>query len=292
MIIYKTTNLLNGKIYVGKDCNNNPGYLGSGSNLRKDIKLLGRAAFKKEILEFCDLSNIDAREISWIKVLDARNPVVGYNIAEGGDGGSSGPCSEETKRKIRSAQVGKPKNISEETRAGWYILRRGSGNPFFGRRHTDEARKRNAVLHVGKQATEETRQKISLANKGKKRSDEAKQNYRAARLGRPSPFLGMHHSAISKQRISTANTGRRGGFVGKQHSEETKRRMSESQKGFRAEHKWGHTEESKRRISIALTGHPSGMLGKRQTEETKRRIAESLKISYLKRQGAQLCPLI
>ena len=30
MIIYKTTNLINGKIYIGKDEKNTPNYIGSG----------------------------------------------------------------------------------------------------------------------------------------------------------------------------------------------------------------------------------------------------------------------
>ena len=33
MIIYKTINLLNGKVYVGKDEKNNPNYYGSGKIL-------------------------------------------------------------------------------------------------------------------------------------------------------------------------------------------------------------------------------------------------------------------
>lgn len=38
MIIYKTTNLINNKIYIGQDKNNNPKYLGSGDLLKKAIK--------------------------------------------------------------------------------------------------------------------------------------------------------------------------------------------------------------------------------------------------------------
>ena len=38
MIIYKTTNLINGKIYVGKDSNNNPNYLGSGQIIKKLLR--------------------------------------------------------------------------------------------------------------------------------------------------------------------------------------------------------------------------------------------------------------
>ena len=41
MIIYKTTNLVNGKIYIGQDSNNNPNYYGSGTLLHKAIKKYG-----------------------------------------------------------------------------------------------------------------------------------------------------------------------------------------------------------------------------------------------------------
>lgn len=36
MIIYKTTNLINQKFYVGKDSHNNPNYYGSGSRLKSE----------------------------------------------------------------------------------------------------------------------------------------------------------------------------------------------------------------------------------------------------------------
>jgi len=35
MIIYKTTNLINKKIYIGQDSNNNQKYLGSGKKNKK-----------------------------------------------------------------------------------------------------------------------------------------------------------------------------------------------------------------------------------------------------------------
>ena len=37
MIIYKTTNLINHKIYIGQDSNNNPNYLGSGHLVKQAI---------------------------------------------------------------------------------------------------------------------------------------------------------------------------------------------------------------------------------------------------------------
>jgi hypothetical protein len=38
MIIYKTTNLINQKFYVGKDTHNNPNYYGSGKRLKLAIQ--------------------------------------------------------------------------------------------------------------------------------------------------------------------------------------------------------------------------------------------------------------
>ena len=49
MVIYCTTNLINGKKYIGSDTNNNPYYLGSGVSIIKAIKKYGRNNFKKEI---------------------------------------------------------------------------------------------------------------------------------------------------------------------------------------------------------------------------------------------------
>ena len=51
-IIYKTTNLINGKIYVGMHStdNLNDGYLGSGWILKQAIKKYGKENFKGEVL--------------------------------------------------------------------------------------------------------------------------------------------------------------------------------------------------------------------------------------------------
>lgn len=118
MVVYKTTNLVNGKVYVGQDSKNNPDYLGSGTIIKRAIKKYGVENFKKEILELCNSKEeMDEKEKYWIKELKTIKH--GYNISEGGNGCLGCKQSDETKQK-RSE-----KNI-------------GNKNPMFGKRLSDE----------------------------------------------------------------------------------------------------------------------------------------------------------
>ena len=55
MIIYKITNTINGKIYIGKYQGNNfNNYWGSGKILKNAYKKYGRENFTKEIIYECD----------------------------------------------------------------------------------------------------------------------------------------------------------------------------------------------------------------------------------------------
>lgn len=117
MIVYKTTNLLNGKFYVGKDSKNNPDYLGSGLILNRAIKKYGRENFVKEVLEVCATpKQLDERERFWIDKLQATT--VGYNIAKGGSGGDTytfNPDLETIREKFK-----------------------GVNNPFYGKSHSSD----------------------------------------------------------------------------------------------------------------------------------------------------------
>lgn len=89
MIIYKTTNLINNKIYIGKDKYNNPKYFGSGLLIKRAIKKYGKNNFIKEIIEYCDdLLELNNKEIYWIKFYKNSNNIL-YNITNGGDGGDT-----------------------------------------------------------------------------------------------------------------------------------------------------------------------------------------------------------
>jgi len=91
MVVYMTTNLLNGKKYIGSDSKNNPNYLGSGIGIRRAIKKYGKDNFKKEILEQCkDQKHLREREIYWVRKFNADKSKEFYNISHGGQGGVKG----------------------------------------------------------------------------------------------------------------------------------------------------------------------------------------------------------
>lgn len=86
MIIYKTTNLINGKIYIGQDSKNKNGYLGSGQNIKRAIKKYGKQNFKKEIIEKCNsIDELNNREKYWINFYNSKDGKIGYNLSNGGD---------------------------------------------------------------------------------------------------------------------------------------------------------------------------------------------------------------
>ena len=123
MVIYKTTNLVNGKQYIGKDGHNNPNYLGSGTFLKMAIKKYGKHNFKKEILEVCETEEqMRVREEYWLNYYDAANNKMFYNIhnhSYGSGGGEKNPMygktlSEDHKKKISQSTKGISKPMTDE----------------------------------------------------------------------------------------------------------------------------------------------------------------------------------
>lgn len=128
MYIYKTTNLLNGKIYIGKRVyrkKDDDWYLGSGVYLNRAIKKYGRKNFRKEIIEWCNNKDyLCEREIYWINHFNSINSKIGYNLSLGGDGGNVGKEAyikignklrgkkkpKEFGQKVSKALSGKPKS--------------------------------------------------------------------------------------------------------------------------------------------------------------------------------------
>lgn len=102
--IYKITNLINNKIYIGQhkaDKYEPEKYFGSGTALGLAIKKYGITNFKQELVkEYNTKEELDTAEIFWISAFNTADPNFGYNLTNGGSGG----CifrSEETKEKIK-----------------------------------------------------------------------------------------------------------------------------------------------------------------------------------------------
>lgn len=90
MQIYKITNLLNNKIYIGKDTTSDPNYHGSGLLIKRALKKYGLENFTKEIIdETYDYGELSKKEIYWIDKYNSTDRNVGYNISSGGDGGDT-----------------------------------------------------------------------------------------------------------------------------------------------------------------------------------------------------------
>ena len=285
--IYKTTNLINGKIYVGQHrTNKNPDndiYLGSGIIINRAIKQYGRIQFYRDILEMCIpcINQLNYKELYWIKQLNSIIPN-GYNIAIGSKGGvineetrkkisisnSGKKRTEETKKRISEFQRGrkaseetkermsismfgknKGKMPTKETKLIWSKNRKGkqtgSDNPFFGKHHSEETKKKLSEKHKGYKHTDESKKKISLASMGrtpmlgKKVSDETKLkrsiSLKGKNLGEKSYWFGKHRSLEFKEMMSNHNKGmipwnyRRYGLMS--HTQETKMKISLANKG-------------------------------------------------------------
>lgn len=176
--MYRITNQLNGKVYVGQT--NKPDYrwyqhrsYAAKNNKHKQyihraMAKYGIENFVFEVIVTC-LTQEDADETEnlLIKQYDSRNKERGYNLMTGG---SYGGHSEETKEKMRQATLkqihekghpAKGRIVSEEEKELHRKIR--LENPI---EYTDEIRKRMSEAHLVRSAlglydSDETRQKKS-----------------------------------------------------------------------------------------------------------------------------------
>jgi len=107
--VYLTTNLVNGKQYIGDHSTDNldDNYLGSGLLIVKAIKKYGNINFKKKILEQFSSKNeaFNAQE-KYIKKYNTLNPN-GYNISPKGGHNVKGCFAKESLIKISINRKGK-----------------------------------------------------------------------------------------------------------------------------------------------------------------------------------------
>lgn len=117
MQIYKITNLINNKIYIGKDTTSDSKYFGSGLLINRAFQKYSKENFTKEVIDETDnYDELSKKEIYWISKYESTNRDIGYNISPGGDGGdtlSNHPDLDLIKEKISNNSKTKGKTYEE-----------------------------------------------------------------------------------------------------------------------------------------------------------------------------------
>jgi group I intron endonuclease len=189
MYIYKTTNLLNGKIYIGltrKSVDESQNYYGSGWKLKNAIKKHGKENFVKEIIQYCtSLEALAIAEKYWIKRLNATNQNIGYNLHPGG-------------QLIYDYSTCGTWERTDEFRAKMSRVKSGI-------KQTPEAITARSKALTGRKRSEVTKAKIANTLKGKNHSEERIEKVRKSLTGRKNG----PHSKETKAKIAKANKGKK-----------------------------------------------------------------------------------
>ena len=182
MIIYKITNRINGKVYIGqttqsivtrwsKHCSNSKTKCYA---LYSAIQKYGKENFTVEQIDIAsDRDELDKKEIQWIQFYDCISPK-GYNLTTGG---KHCEVSQEVKRRLSEKNKGKKpsakcieavikankgRELSEEQRKklsesrkgkrnGMFGVRRfGEDNPNYGKRRSDESKRKQSEIITGR----------------------------------------------------------------------------------------------------------------------------------------------
>lgn len=169
-IIYKITNKVNGKVYIGQTFNKRGfkgryNYSGKGiervykyyksrenskdggnNHLLHSIEKYGFEAFEvNEVFDIAfSLEKLNLKEQLYISLYKSDNKNFGYNHQKGGNNHS---VNDETKKKM------------SETMKGKYD---GENNPFYGKKHSEESKKKMSESHKGKNAGEDNGHAIKI----------------------------------------------------------------------------------------------------------------------------------
>lgn len=200
--IYLIKNMINGKVYVGKSKNIEKRMASHKSDRKRGtenihlfraIQKYGESAFENFILEECGEEILMEREKYWIEKYNSLDRNFGYNIL--------------------------PAEMSAPT--------------FFGRKHSDETKKKMSESATGRlgswngrKHTEEEKLKISIGNRGRKQSEKAKNLARERMLGNKY-FEGRKHTEKTKQLIRIKKLGKKNGAL----KESTKIKISKAHLG-------------------------------------------------------------
>lgn len=164
MLVYKATNLINGKVYVGKTVRSLSHAKarhklrakgGCVTKLYNSMRKHGFDNFSWEVAyRGCSNEDICMMEVTLIRELQCRDSEFGYNMTDGGEGTVGAVVTEELRSLMSERSSG-------ENNPCFGLF--GEQHPAYGNRHTDDAKKRISEAHKGKPKSEETKRKLSQA---------------------------------------------------------------------------------------------------------------------------------
>jgi len=219
------TNQLNGKIYIGQTARtlkdreyyhirdtfiNN-----SKCAIHNAIRKYGLENFKFKTLFHCtSKADMDKKEKEMITSMQSKGPG-GYNLTDGGEGSFGFKHTEESKAKVRLANLGR-KMSKEEI----------------------EKRKKS---HSHKKMSAEHKERLIKISRNRKMTDEQK-----AKMSR----LGKKHSIETRTKMSKSHKGKRPN-LGKKATIETRLKLSVAHKGHRRNLGSKRSDEIKAKMSLA-----------------------------------------
>jgi group I intron endonuclease len=166
--VYKTTNKLNNKIYIGQ----NKGqfyskYMGSGKYIVRALSKYGRGHFKVRLLVFTkSKKHTDVIEKQYIKyyrnLIGAKNM---YNLADGGNGSSGCTHTKEAKQRIGRGYLVHRMDCNCficKSRRGELS---GKNNLFYGKKHTEDSKNKMRNHSWNKGLTKETDKRVARNGK-------------------------------------------------------------------------------------------------------------------------------
>lgn len=174
--IYKITNLINGKIYIGSAVSLRDRWLSHKSFFRRNKhqnirfqrswNLHGENAFIFEVVEYVGWRHLlIEREQFWIDKTQCYDPHIGYNSRKIADSGIGTKRTEEAKARMSEAAKRRAP-MSEETRLKISMTKKGN-SPL-----SDEAKAKLRLCLIGRAVSPETRAKTAASLKGRKYSAE------------------------------------------------------------------------------------------------------------------------
>lgn len=213
--IYLVTNIVTGKVYVGKTGNTvhdrwtdhkSNARRGAEGYLYRSMRKHGEENFQVQTVAVVQTeTEANILERVWILLLESHKEAFGYNLTLGGDGVR---MNEATKIKMSKAMK--------------------------GRTHTPEAKAKISAAHKGRKKSPEICKAmgdrfrgIPLTEEHKKKLSEAKQG---VYVGDKHPMFGKHHTPESLSKMSTSKIGMTAWNKGRPWTEEERDSISLGQK--------------------------------------------------------------